>query len=70
MPDATTLLKFRHLLETAGLTKTIFDTINQLLRERGLLMNQGTLVDATLIAAPSSTKNQGACPRSRDGSYP
>jgi len=58
VPDATTLLKFRHLLETAGLTKTIFETINQLLRERGLLMNKGTLVDATIIAAPSSTKNQ------------
>jgi len=58
VPDATTLLKFRHLLETQGLTQTIFDTINALLRERGLLMNKGTLVDATIIAAPSSTKNQ------------
>jgi transposase, IS5 family len=58
VPDATTLLKFRHLLETQGLTKTIFDTINAMLRERGLLMNQGTLVDATIIAAPSSTKNR------------
>ena len=58
VPDATTLLKFRRLLATQGLTKTIFDAINALLRERGLLMNQGTLVDATIIAAPSSTKNQ------------
>ena len=58
VPDATTLLKFRHLLETAGLTKTIFETINHLLLERGLLMNKGAWVDATLIAAPSSTKNQ------------
>ena len=63
VPDATTLLKFRHLLETTGLTKTLFDTINSLLRERGLLMNKGTLVDATLIAAPASTKNQA---RARD----
>jgi IS5 family transposase len=63
VPDATTLLKFRHLLETAGLTKTLFDTINALLRERGLLMNKGTLVDATIIAAPASTKNQA---RARD----
>ena len=63
VPDATTLLKFRHRLETAGLTKTIFDTINALLRERSLLMNQGTWVDATIIAAPSSTKNQA---RARD----
>ncbi len=58
MPDATTLLKFRHLLEAEGLTKTIFETINALLRERGLLMNKGTLVDATIIAAQASTKNQ------------
>ena len=58
VPDATTLLKFRHRLETAGLTQTIFDTINAMLRERGLLMNQGTLVDATIIAAPASTKNK------------
>jgi IS5 family transposase len=58
VPDATTLLKFRHRLETAGLTQTIVETINALLRERGLLMNQGTLVDATIIAAPSSTKNK------------
>ena len=46
------------MLEKKALTKTIFDTINQLLRERGLLMNQGTRVDATLIAAPASTKNK------------
>ncbi len=58
VPDATTLLTFRHLLETAGLTQTIFATSNQLLRERGLLMHKGTWVDATLSAAPSSTKNQ------------
>ncbi len=42
VPDATTLLKFRHRLAAQGLTKTIFETINQLLRDRGLLMNQGT----------------------------
>lgn len=58
VPDATTLLKFRHLLATAGLTKTLCETINHRLRERGRLMNKGTWVDATLIAAPSSTKNQ------------
>ena len=56
-PDATTLLKFRHLLEANGLTKTIFDTINAHLAEKGLLMREGTIVDATLIAAPPSTKN-------------
>ncbi|MFZ1574347.1 MAG: IS5 family transposase [Chromatiaceae bacterium] len=58
VPDATTLLQFRHLLETAGLTRTIFATINHLWRERGLLMTKGTVVDATLIAAPPSTQNK------------
>ncbi|MDD5140113.1 MAG: IS5 family transposase, partial [Verrucomicrobiales bacterium] len=57
-PDATTLLKFRRLLETPGLCKGLFTAINAGLTERGLLLREGTLVDATLIAAPSSTKNQ------------
>lgn len=57
-PDATTLLKFRHLLEAKGLTKKIFDTINDHLAEKGLMMREGTIVDATLIAAPPSTKNK------------
>jgi IS5 family transposase len=56
-PDATTLLKFRRLLEEKNLTAAIFETINAHLAERGLLMRQGTIVDATIIAAPSSTKN-------------
>jgi IS5 family transposase len=58
VPDATTLLGFRHLLEENGLTATIFETVESQLRERGLLMSQGTLTDATILAAPSSTKNQ------------
>ena len=58
VPDATTLLQFRHLLEKHDLTKTIFETVNRHLRERGLLLNKGTLTDATILAAPSSTKNQ------------
>jgi len=57
-PDATTLLKFRHLLETHQLTAAIFSTINAHLAEQGLFMRAGTIVDATLIAAPSSTKNR------------
>jgi IS5 family transposase len=57
-PDATTLLKFRRLLEQHGLTPRIFETINAQLAERGLLLKEGTLVDATIIAAPSSTKNR------------
>jgi len=56
-PDATTLLKFRRLLEEKNLTAAIFEAINAHLAKRGLLMRQGTIVDATLIAAPSSTKN-------------
>ena len=58
VPDATTLLKFRRLLEQHELTKAIFEKVNTLLGRRGLLMREGTLVDATIIAAPSSTKNQ------------
>ena len=58
VPDATTLLKFRRLLETHDLCKGLFAAINADLSARGLLLREGTLVDATLIAAPSSTKNQ------------
>ena len=55
-PDATTLLKFRHLLEQHCLTESIFNAINAHLAERGLFLREGTIVDATLIAAPPSTK--------------
>lgn len=57
VPDATTLLNFRHLLETHDLCKGLFTAINADLATRGLLLREGTLVDATLIAAPPSTKN-------------
>ena len=57
VPDATTLLNFRHLLETHDLCKGLFRAINADLTARGLLLREGTLVDATLIAAPPSTKN-------------
>ena len=57
VPDATTLLKFRRLLLANALTKTLLDEINAHLAEKGLLMRAGTIVDATIIAAPSSTKN-------------
>jgi len=57
-PDATTLLKFRRLLETHHLTKVVFDTINGHLAAKGLLLKEGTIVDATIIAAPPSTKNK------------
>jgi len=62
-PDATTLLKFRRLLEDHGLTGAIFQTINAHLAQQGLLLREGTLIDATLIAAPPSTKNRD---RARD----
>ncbi len=58
VPDATTLLKFRRLLETHDLCKGLFTAINADLTARGLLLREGTLVDATLIAAPPSTKNK------------
>ncbi|WP_373717537.1 IS5 family transposase [Roseateles sp.] len=57
VPDATTLLKFRRLLQDNDLTRALFDEINAHLSEQGLLMRAGTIVDATIIAAPSSTKN-------------
>ena len=57
-PDATTLLKFRRLLEAHGLTQKIFESIKTHLAEKGLMMREGTIVDATLIAAPPSTKNR------------
>jgi IS5 family transposase len=58
VPDATTLMGFRHLLEAHALPQAMLVEVNAMLLERGLLMSKGTLVDATLIAAPSSTKNQ------------
>ena len=57
-PDATTVLKFRRLLETHGLTQAIFSAINGHLQAQGLLLREGTIVDASIIAAPPSTKNR------------
>ena len=58
VPDATTLLKFRRRLQENNLTRSLFDEINAHLGEQGLLMRAGTIVDATIIAAPSATKNE------------
>ena len=58
VPDATTVLKFRRLLETHQLTRAIFQTINGHLAEQGLMLREGTIVDASIISAPSSTKNK------------
>ena len=57
IPDETTILRFRHLLERHQLTEALFATMNALLVEKRLLLRAGTIVDATIIAAPSSTKN-------------
>jgi IS5 family transposase len=57
VPDETTILNFRHLLEQHGLAREIFEAVKGHLQAAGLLLRQGTIVDATIIAAPSSTKN-------------
>ena len=58
LPDESTILRFRHRLEKHKLSEQILATVNALLVERGLLLKAGTVVDATLIAAPTSTKNK------------
>jgi IS5 family transposase len=58
IPDETTILAFRHLLEKHNLGEQIFQVVKAHLKERGMAMKQGTIIDATLISAPSSTKNK------------
>ena len=58
LPDESTILRFRHLLEKHKLADQILATVNELLQRKGLMLKAGTVVDATLIAAPSSTKNK------------
>lgn len=58
VPDATTLLKFRHLLEKHHIGEKLFADVNDRLEKAGLIMHGGTIVDATIINAPSSTKNK------------
>jgi len=57
IPDETTILNFRHLLERHGVAAKMLEAVNRHLRGKGLLLRQGTIVDATIIDAPSSTKN-------------
>jgi IS5 family transposase len=57
VPDETTILNFRHLLNEHGIQEKIFERVNGMLEKKGLLMKEGTIADATLLAAPSSTKN-------------
>jgi IS5 family transposase len=58
IPDETTILNFRHFLEKYSLPKKILEIINKALEKKGLLMKEGTIVDASIIIAPSSTKNK------------
>ena len=57
-PDETTICKFRHLLEKHGLGKKLLNAVNEYLRVNGIKIAKGTIVDATIISAPSSTKNK------------
>jgi IS5 family transposase len=58
IPDETTILNFRHLLEENRIAEQILETVNQSLREKGVMLKEGTILDATIINAPSSTKNK------------
>ncbi len=58
IPDATTILAFRHFVEQHQLAEEIFKAMGQYLREKGLLRQEGTVVDPTIIHAPTSTKNE------------
>ena len=58
IPDHTTIMNFRHLLERYGLARQIFNEVSTWLSEAGVLVKEGTLLDATIIEAPSSTKNK------------
>ena len=58
VPDATTLLKFRHLIEKHKIGEKIFADVTKRLDDAGLMMHGGSIVDATIISAPSSTKNK------------
>jgi len=58
VPDETTILHFRHLLEKHELQERFFEVVNDLLAKRGITVRHGTITDATIIAAPPSTKNK------------
>jgi IS5 family transposase len=58
IPDETTILNFRHLLESNRLCTTLFEEINKYLAENAMVLREGTIVDSTIISAPSSTKNK------------
>jgi IS5 family transposase len=60
IPDETTILNFRHLLEEHGIGEQIFEAVKQMLKDQGALLQEGAIRDATIIHAPSSTKNKSA----------
>jgi IS5 family transposase len=60
LPDEKTILRFRHLLERHNLAVDMLRVVNDILQAKGMLMRTGTVVDATLISAPSSTKNKAS----------
>ena len=64
-PDETTILNFRHLLERHDLCGAMLDAVNHYLEDRGIRIGTGTIVDATIIHAPSSTKNATGAPATR-----
>lgn len=57
LPDETTILQFRHLLEAHDLATDMLRVVNDILQAKGMMLRAGTVVDATLISAPSSTRN-------------
>ncbi len=58
VPDSTTLLHFRHLIEDKKIGEKIFEDVNNRLEQAGLIMHGGSIIDATIVSAPSSTKNK------------
>ena len=63
LPDEATILNFRHLLERHNLGEKLFNEINKYLQSQGLILREGSIVDASIISAPTSTKNKA---RQRD----
>jgi IS5 family transposase len=58
VPDEKTICKFRHFLETHGQPQTLFEQTRRYLSDKGMIVSEGTIVDATIVHAPSSTKNK------------
>ena len=59
IPDESTILNFRHLLEEHSIAEQILESVNQVLTDKGVMLKEGTILDATIINAPSSTITEG-----------